>query len=86
MKKWKIELIVVLVLAISGLIVWNHINTKPDREAESQRTLLVKFAEKQALEIRIIEQASKLTQYKQQMETAKLKAEKAPKVVADPNK
>lgn len=71
MKKWIYEaVIVVVVLCVAGGIWW-HQSTKEQRRADAQYEQLIKFANRQAVEIAIIEQASKLEDYKQQMEVAR---------------
>lgn len=85
LKFLKYQIVIVVIAAIVGLFIWDYVKSKPDREYNRQQIMLKKFADKQELEIKIVEQASKLSRYKLQMETAKLEAEKAAKV-ADPNK
>lgn len=65
--RWSCELIIVAVLVIVGLSVWWFVSTKDTRQANVQYEQLIKFANRQAVEIAIIEQASKLANYKQQM-------------------
>ena len=79
MSRIKYELIVVAVLALVGLAVFGYIKEKPKWEANAKRVLLVEFAEKQALEIRIIEQSSKLARYKRQIRLSNEKAAKETK-------
>ena len=71
MKKWIYELIVAAVLLIVGLGVWWFVSTKDDRAYKAETEKLIRYAQRQALEIAIIENASKLTNYKQQIATAR---------------
>ena len=71
MKKWKLELIIVVVLLVAGLGVWWFVATKDDRAADAEVELMIKYAQKQALEIAIIEQASKLADYRRQLAKTK---------------
>jgi len=51
-----------------------NVNTKKIvRKAEAEYEMLMKFAQRQAIEIAIIEQRSKLLNYQQQMNTAQQK-------------
>ncbi len=65
--KWSYEAIIVLVLIVIGLGIWWYVDNAPQRKADSKIEVMIKFAQKQALEIAIIEQASKLENYKQQI-------------------
>ena len=65
--KWKIELIVIVLLAVVGLSVYWFVATKDARAAETELETMIKYAQRQALEIAIIEQASKLANYRQQL-------------------
>ncbi len=67
MKKWKYEVIIVAVLLVVGLGVWWFVATKDERATKADTELMIKFAQRQALEIAIIEQTSKLTDYKRQI-------------------
>ena len=60
MKKWVYELIIVVVVLLIGSAGWWHNSTKDERRAKSQYEQLVKFANRQAVEIAVIEQAAKL--------------------------
>jgi hypothetical protein len=71
MKKWKVEIGVVVLLIIAGLGTWWFIATKDSRLANAQYSKLFKYAQRQAIEIAIIEQANKLENYKQQIEKNK---------------
>lgn len=63
--KWTYGIIVILILAAA--IFWRFDSTKERRAQEAEIQALIKFAQRQALEIAVIEQASKLTDYKRQM-------------------
>ncbi len=77
MKKIVIGIIVLLVAG--GSVLWWNSN-KDERVAEVELETLIKFAQRQSLEIAIIEQASKLIDYKRQMAAAR-----QARPVADPN-
>ena len=62
--------IVVIVLLIAGGSIWYFVSTKDSRAAKSEYKMLVKFANRQTVEIAIIEQRSKLLDYQQQMAAA----------------
>ena len=66
-RKWTYELIAVVVVLLIGGAGWWFNSTKDERQASAQYEQLLKFANRQAVEIAIIEQASKLEDYKQQM-------------------
>jgi len=69
-KKIVIGIVVLLVLAGLG---WWFVSTRDARKAEAEYEMLMKFAQRQAIEIAIIEQRSKLLNYQQQMNTAQQK-------------
>lgn len=77
MKKWKYELIIVVAALCIGLGGWWFVATKDERAEKAELEMMINFAQRQALEIAIIEQASKLTGYKQQMTTAQQQQEQA---------
>ncbi len=56
MKKIVIGIVVLLVV---GGAVWWFVSTKDERAAKAELDTMIKYAQKQALEIVIIEQASK---------------------------
>ncbi len=62
--------IVSVVLLIVGLVGYNRHSTKDVRKAEAEYEILIRFANRQAVEIAIIEQRSKLLNYQQQMTAA----------------
>ncbi len=64
--------IVVLSLLAGSVFWWN--STKDERVAKAELETLIKFAQRQALEIAIIEQAAKLGDYKRQMKAQQTKA------------
>ncbi len=72
MRKIITWIIVGLVIAGSGFW-WN--SKKDERAAEAELETLIKFAQRQALEIVIIEQASKLTDYKWQIASQQKKVD-----------
>lgn len=71
--KWKreitvlivVEVIVVLVLIAIGLGIWCFASTSDERAADAQFDRLVKFANRQQVEIAVIKQAAELQQLKQ---------------------
>ncbi len=71
--------IVIGILLIAGLIGYSRYSTRGERKAEAEYKLLIKFANRQAVEIAIIEQRSKLLDYQQQMT-----ATSQPKKIAQP--
>ena len=75
MKKWKVEVIVILLVLLVGLGIWWFITTKDERAANAQYLRLIKFSQRQAVEIAVIEQASKLENYKQQIAKNKIASE-----------
>lgn len=60
MKKWKLELIIVVVLLCMGGCIWWSVSTKDARKAKAQYEQLLNYANRQAVEIAVIEQAAKL--------------------------
>ncbi len=62
----KIVIGIVVLLIISGAAYWWNA-TKDERAAKAELGIMIKHAQRQALEIAIIEQASKLTDYRQQL-------------------
>jgi len=87
MKKWKIEIGIVVLVIVIGFGIWWFIAIKNSRLATAQYNQLLKYAQRQAIEIAIIEQASKLENYKQQIEkNKKIEPTVIPKttIVADP--
>ncbi len=65
--KWKIELIAVVLLVVAGLGIWWFVATQDERKASSEYDRLVRFAQRQSVEIAIIEQSSKLEDYRRQL-------------------
>lgn len=86
MKKWTYELIVVVVVLLIGGAGWWFNSTKDERQADAQYEQLVKFANRQAVEIAVIEQAAKLELLKRTLAEGK-KPQIAPPlpVIADPD-
>ena len=70
----------IVVLLVAGGAVWWFVSTKDERTSKAELETMIKYAQKQALEIVIIEQASKLTDYRKQ-----LSAMKKPNLVAPLN-
>ncbi len=70
MKKWKIELMMVLAAVVIGGSIWAVVATEPKRKAKAETQKLIDFAQRQALEIVIIEQSVKLVQYKKKIAAA----------------
>ncbi len=62
--KWGYELIIVAVLVVVGLGIWWFVATKDERLADVQLEQLVKFANRQAVEIAIIKQTGELEHLK----------------------
>ncbi len=81
-RKWTYELIIVVVLVVVGLGIWWFVSTKDERAAEVELETMIKFAQRQALEIAIIEQSSKLANYRQQM--AKAQQAKTQQIAPNP--
>ena len=67
MKKFKIEILVAVIIALGGGGFWGVAATGPERKAKAETQRLIDFAQRQALEIAIIEQSVKLTKYKKQI-------------------
>lgn len=66
--KWTYELVVVAVLLIVGGSIWGgFVATKETRAAKTEIENMIKYAQRQALEIAIIEQSSKLADYRRQL-------------------
>ncbi len=87
LSKWSYELIIVAVLVMVGLGTWWYVDTAPQRKADAEVEIMIKYAQRQALEIAIIEQASKLTDYRKQLAAAKNPPPVnplAPEPIADP--
>ena len=57
----------VVLLAVIGGGVWWYTETAPQRKSDAEIEAMIKFAQRQALEIAIIEQSSKLTDYRKQI-------------------
>ena len=62
---------IVIVVCILCLAAYWFISTNDRRVKDAEYETLVRVAERQAVEIAIIEQASKLANYKQQIEQAR---------------
>ncbi len=76
MKKWKIEVSIVLVLVSIGLGVCWFIHTNPERKANAQFEQLVKYANRQEVEIAIIKQDAELRMLKQALAAANQRQQK----------
>lgn len=67
LSKWKYELMAVgLVIVIIGVVEF-YMKSAPQRKADAEFDTLVRFANRQEVEIAIIEQSVKLAEYKRQM-------------------
>ncbi len=74
---------VVVSLVLLGVVlggVWCYVDSAPQRKSDAEIEAMIDFAQRQALEITIIEQAVKLQNYKQQI----AKNQKPPPVIAEP--
>ncbi len=67
LSRLKVELIVTILVIAICLSGWWFIFTKDQRKVATEYKQLVRIANRQAIEIVIIEQAEKLTNYRQQM-------------------
>ncbi len=70
LSKWKWEVIVISLVVAIGLACWWADSTKAQRAEDKEIDVMIKYAQRQALEIAIIEQASKLAGYKKQLAAA----------------
>lgn len=68
----KLVIAIVLIAVFCGSVAW-YMETAPERKTNAEIKVMIKFAQRQALEIAIIEQSSKLANYKQQMAAQKPK-------------
>ncbi len=66
MKKW-IPFISTVAVAVVGLSMGVYFRYEPQRKAKAELETMIEYAQRQALEIAIIEQASKLTNYRKQL-------------------
>ena len=66
----KMVIFIVLLAVIVAGAKWFK-DTAPKRQAKREVRAMIEYAQRQALEIAIIEQASKLTDYKQQLGAAR---------------
>lgn len=58
---------IVGIIVVIGLLIWNWYDNKPIREFNEQYEGLIRYADRQAVEIRIFEQTAKLNQYRKAM-------------------
>ena len=58
---------VIVLIAVIGGGVWLYTDGAPQRKDKAEIEVMIKFAQRQALEIAIIEQSSKLADYRQQL-------------------
>ncbi len=65
----KIVIVVLLVVTLCGGVWW-YMDTAPHRKAKAEVKAMIDFVQRQALEIAIIEQSSKLANYRQQIAEA----------------
>ena len=63
----KKTVVIIVLIAIFCGGVWWYMETAPQRKAKAELKTMIDFAQRQALEIAIIEQSSKLANYKRQM-------------------
>ena len=84
--KWSYKLITVAALVCVGLGTWYFISTKEERAYSDYTRTLTMYAQRQAIEIAIIEQASKLANYRQQLAASQQPANSVPELpeIADP--
>ncbi len=68
--KWQIVIVIAVSLLAIISCIWRYVENAPERKTEAEIKLLVDFAQRQALEIAIIEQSVKLTEYKRQIAKA----------------
>ncbi len=61
---------IIVILLIASAIGYHRYSTRDERKVEAEYELLIRFANRQAVEIAIIEQRSKLLNYQQQMAAA----------------
>ena len=79
----KIVIIAAILLVVGGSVYW-FVSTKNVRTRKSEYKALIRYAQRQLVEIAIIEQTSKLENYKQQIAenqkviNAKLQSQMAP--------
>ena len=86
MKKWVYEIIIIVALVCVGLGIWRYTSTKAERQANFQYEQLLKFANRQAVEIAVIEQAAKLELLKRKLvEGQKPQIVPPLPVIADPD-
>ncbi len=76
MKKWKIEVTIVLVLMGIAIGVLWFIHTNPERKTNAQFEQLVKYANRQEVEIAIIKQDAELRMLKQALAVANQRQQK----------
>jgi len=81
MRKWIYEIIVVFVLVVVGLGIWWFVSTKNTRALEAQYEQLIKIANRQAVEIAIIQQAAELNRLKKTLQQS---ASSSPVIVQPP--
>ena len=85
--KWTYEAVVVGLLIIVGLGIWWFIATKDERAADAQFERLVKFANRQQVEIAVIRQAAELQQLRAAIQRAQTLSQvpiEPPPAVTDP--
>ncbi len=76
MKKWKIEVTIVLMLIGIAIGIWWFIDTNPERKTNAQFEQLVKYANRQEVEIAIIKQDAELRMLKQALAAANQRQQK----------
>lgn len=76
--------ITIIVLLIAGFAGYSRYSTTAERKAEAEYDLLVRFAERQAVEIAIFEQRRMLLQYQKPKNTLPQSPVIIESTVADP--
>ncbi len=64
MRRWIYEVIIVAVLVCIGLGIWRYVSTNDIRTYKKEVVKLRLYTEHQSLEIKVIEQAAKLSELK----------------------
>ncbi len=79
----KKTIIIVAVILVAVGCVWRFVATEDERKARAQYKQLEKFANRQAVEIAVIEQAARLQQLKRAIKKAQMKVPPANSEVPD---
>ncbi len=78
----KMVVVVILIAIVCGGVWW-YMETAPQRKAKAEVKAMIDFVQRQALEIAIIEQSSKLANYREQI--AKTQKPVSPAVIEPKN-